>query len=235
MSATHPVTSVKAAAMAGFLSVPLGVAGVLIDRMWAFPETGASAAEIAGFIGVHRSALLVAMVLTTANVVLWLVFGVGVWLRLREATGGETVFSASFLAGLVSFVTLILAGFAVFFVLIYRAPEPFDSRLMYDISFGLLAISGVPTALALCSYAAQVFRDRSLPVWTAVVAVLAASGHLLLLASLAIRSGLFSLEGPVIIAVPAVLFAWILCMSIVLLRDCPREGPLSPEGGSLSR
>jgi hypothetical protein len=46
----------------------------------------------------------------------------------------------------------------------------------------------------------------------------AALAHLVLLASLVITSGFFSLEGGVIIAIPATLFAWILGTGIVLLR-----------------
>jgi hypothetical protein len=111
--------------------------------------------------------LLVAMVLNTAAVGLWLAFGVGVWIWLRERTGSVSFLSVCFLVGLVSFVTLLLAGFTVAFVLFYRAPNAPDPRLLYDLGFGLLAMSGVPTALALGSYAGQVLRDSRLPAWLA--------------------------------------------------------------------
>ena len=203
-SATY--RAIKLAGLAGVVSIALGIAGAIVDEMETFPGTGASAGEIAGFVGTHRSALLVAMVLSTAAVGLWLLFGVGVWLWLRETTGGVSVLSVCFLVGLVSFVTLLLAGFTAAFVLFYRAPNAPDPRLLYDLGFGLLAMSGVPTALALGSYAAQVFSDSRLPVWTAWVAVVAAVAHLVLLASLVITSGFFSLQGEVIIAIPATLF-----------------------------
>jgi hypothetical protein len=45
-----------------------------------------------------------------------------------------------------------------------------------------------------------------------------ALAHLVLLASLVIPSGFFSLQGGVIIAIPAILFAWLTGMSIVLMR-----------------
>jgi hypothetical protein len=186
--------------------------------MWTFPGTGATAGEIAGFVGAHRSALLVAMVLTTAAVGLWLIFGVGAWLWLRETASGESVLSACFLVGLVTFVMLLFAGFTSFFVLVYRAPEASDPRLLYDLSFGLLAMSGVPTALALGSYAAQVFRDGSLAGCTALVAAVGALAHLVLFASLLITSGFFSLQGGVTIAIPATLFAWILSTSMAMTR-----------------
>ncbi len=215
-SATYkPITL---AGLAGVVSIALGIAGSIVDEMRTFPGTGATAGEIAAYVGTHRSALLIAMILSTAAVWLWLIFGVGAWQWLRETTGKVSLLSVCFLVGLVSFVTLLLAGFTSFFVLVYRAGDVSDPRLLYDLAFGLLAMSGAPTALALGSYAAQVFRDIHLPDWTAWVAVVAAVAHLVLLASLVITSGFFSLEGGVIIAIPATLFAWILAASIVLLR-----------------
>jgi hypothetical protein len=220
-SATY--SAIKLAGLAGLVSIALGIAGAIVDEMQTFPRTGASASEIAGYVDAHRSALLVAMVLSTIAVGLWLAFGVGVWLWLRETTGSVSVPSVCFLAGLVSFVTLLLAGFTAAFVLFYRAPNAPDPRLLYDLGFGLLAMSGVPTALALGSYAAQVLSDSRLPAWTAWLAVVAALAHIVLLTSLVIPSGFFSLEGGVIIVIPAMLFAWITGMSIVLLRAKPTE------------
>jgi hypothetical protein len=215
-------SAIKLAGLAGVVSIALGIAGSVIDEMQTFPGTGASAGEIASFVGGHRSALLVAMVLSTAAVGLWLLFGVGVWVGLREAAGSVSGLSVCFLVGLVSFVTLLLAGFTSFSVLVYRGGEVSDPRLLYDLAFGLLAMSGVPTALALGSYAAQVFHGSRLPAWTAWIAVVAALAHLVLLASLVITSGFFSLEGGVIIAIPATLFAWIAGTSVVLLRTTQR-------------
>jgi hypothetical protein len=216
-SATY--SAIKLAGLAGVLSIALGIAGSIVDQMRTFPGTGATAGEVAGFVGAHRPALLLAMLLSTAAVGLWLLFGVGVWLWLRERTGSESVLSVCFLVGLVSFITLLFAGFTSFFVLVYRAGEVSDPRLLYDLAFGLLAMSGVPTALALGSYAAQVFRDSRLPRWTAWVAAVAALAHLALLASLLITSGFFSLEGGVIIAIPATLFAWILGTSVAMISS----------------
>ncbi|HEY5052766.1 MAG TPA: hypothetical protein VII45_05090 [Solirubrobacterales bacterium] len=173
--------------------------------------------------------MLVAMVLNTTAVGLWLVFGV--WLWLREATGGESVLSACFLVGLVSFVTLLFAGFTAFFALAYRAPESSDPRLLYDLSFGLLAMSVIPTALALGSYAALVFRGGRLPGWTALVAAVAAPAHLVLIASLLVRSGFFSLEGGVTTAIPATLFAWIFGVSVAMITaERSRAATVGPGG-----
>lgn len=218
-----PDKTIRLAGLAGCASLVLGAAGVAVDRMWTFPGTGATSAEIATYAQSHRTALLVAMVLTTAAVALWLAFGAGVWLWLRQTTNAESVLSACFLAGLISFVTLLLAGFTPFLLLVYRAPEASDPRLLYDLSFALLAISGIPTALALGSYAAIAFGAERIPGSTAVLAVLAALAHVVLFASLLIGSGFFSLEGGVTIAIPATLFAWIFVTSIAMIAAARPE------------
>ncbi len=214
-------SAIKLAGHAGGVSIALGIVGAAVDEMWTFPGTGATADQIAAFVGAHRSALLLAMVLNTTAVGLWLVFGAGVWLWLREIRG-ESFFSVCFLIGLVSFVTLLLSGFTSIFLLAYRAPDASDPRLLYDLAWGLLAMSGVPTALALGSYAAQVFPDRRYRL-TALLAILGAVAHVLLLASLVITSGFLSLEGGVTIVIPATLFAWILATSIAMTAAARRS------------
>jgi hypothetical protein len=141
--------------------------------------------------------------------------------------GGESYLSACFLFGVVSFVTLLLAGFTCFLVLTYRAQQISDARLLYDISFALLAMSGLPTAVALGSYAWLTFRSRHLPAWTAALGAVGEVAHVLLLASFLVSAGFFSLEGQVITVVPATLFLWILGTGIALLRDASPQGALS--------
>ena len=79
----------RLAGFAGILSVGLGIAGIVVDEMETFPGTGSTAGEIASFVQAHRPELLIAMLLNTAAVSLWLVFGAGVWLWLRETAGRE--------------------------------------------------------------------------------------------------------------------------------------------------
>jgi hypothetical protein len=207
-------------ALAGFGSAGMGV--------FEFPGTRTSAADIASFVAAHRSAALAAMVLNTLAVALWLVFGAGVWLRLRE--GGETLLSACFAVGLASFATLIFAGFVPFFVLAYRGGEPDDARLLYDLTFGVLALSGAPTAIALASYAALIWRTGRLPRWTAVLAAIGALAHVVLIGSFLVGDGFFSLEGQVITVIPGTLFVWVLGTGVALLRE-GRARPARPAAG----
>jgi hypothetical protein len=200
------------------VTVP-AVGSVLFAPTWDFPGTGATAGAFTAYVAEHRDALLAGAGLDAIGATLWGVFGVGIWLRLRQASGGETFLSACFLFGLVSFVTLLLTGFACFLVLAYRGQAISDARLLYDISFALLALSGLPTAVALGSYAWLTFQSCHLPAWTAVLAAVSAAAHIALLASFLTTHGFFSLEGQLISVVPATLFIWILGTAIAMLRD----------------
>lgn len=207
----------KVAGIAGLTGTALGIAGGIAVDIFEAPGTTSAAVEIAAFVQADRATLLVGMLLNTAAVTLWMVFGAGVWLRLRQASGTEGLLSACFAFGLVGFVTLLFAGFTCFFVLLYREAEVADPRLLYDLAFGLLAMSGAPTALALGSYAALVYRVGCLPRWTALLALVGATAHVALLASFVVTSGFFSLEGQVITAIPATLFVWIVGTGIAML------------------
>jgi len=139
--------------------------------------------------------------------------------RLVATAAGEWSGEPRLGLGFVAFVTLLLAGFTAFFVLVYRDADVGDPRLLYDLTFGLLAMSGAPTAIALGSYAAMVFRSTALPQWTAWLGVVGALAHIALLASfsLVVSEGFFSLEGQVITALPATLFIWIIGTGIAML------------------
>jgi len=195
---------------------------VLFAPTWDFPGTDATAAAITAFVVEHRDELLAGVLVNAIGVTLWGLFGVGVWLRLRQP-GGESYLSACFLFGVVCFVTLLLAGFTCFLVLTYRGEQISDARLLYDMSFALLAMSGLPTAVALGSYAWLTFRSRQLPAWTAALGAVGAVAHVLLLASFFVSDGFFSLEGQVITVIPGTLFFWILGTAIAMLRDAPPQ------------
>lgn len=209
--------SMRLAGAAGLLGCALGVAGTIVVDIFTAPATTASAAEIVESVQGDRTALLVGMLLSTAAVSLWFVFGGGVWLRLRRGSGPESLASACFAFGFVAFATLLLAGFTAFFVLVYRDADVGDPRLLYDLTFGLLAMSGAPTAIALGSYAALVSRSTVLPRWTAWLGVAGALAHVAVLGSFMVSEGFFSLEGQIITAIPATLFVWIIGTAIAML------------------
>jgi hypothetical protein len=212
------VAGVKLAGAAGVLGIAFPVAGLFVLPIWQFPGTGSSAADLTRFAVGHGVSLPVVMVLNAAGVALWMIFGAGVWLRLREVCAGGSITPTCFAMGLVCFVTLLLTGFVAMFVLSYRAPHIVDAPLLYDMTFGLLALSGAPTAIALGSYAAASFRTNMLPRVTGWLAAIAAIAHVALIFSLVVPSGFFSLEGQVITVIPGFLFAWILATGLSMLR-----------------
>ena len=215
--ATAEHGAMRLAGAAGVVGTAVGIVGGLVLDILGAPGTSSSSAEITASVDEDRTRLLVGMLMSTAAVSLWVVFGAGIWLRLRRATGSEGLLSACFAFGFVGLVTLLLAGFTFFLILVYRTPGVSDARLLYDLAFGLLAMSAAPTVIALGSYAALVVRAGGLPRWTAILAAVGAIAHIGLFASFVVEDGFFSLEGQVITAIPATLFIWIMGTGIAML------------------
>lgn len=113
-------------------------------------------------------------------------------------------------------VTLLLSGFTAFDLLLYRQHGAEASILLYDITFGLLAMSGMPTVVALASFAAAVSVHHAFPRYTGHLAAAGAAVHPLLLMTFIVRDGPLSLEGIAITAMPAFLFAWVLGTALAM-------------------
>jgi hypothetical protein len=204
--------------LAGVLGIVVPFLGIFFVPIWEFPGTSASGAEVVAYVRDHRAALQVTMMLNTVGVTLWLAFGAALWVRMRSAAGAGSVLPAFFAVGFASFGTLLLAGFAAMDVLVYRPTAGNEAHLLYDLTFALLAMSGMPTALALGAYAVLEHRVSMLGAASTWLAAAAAIAHVVLLASFIARSGFFALEGPVITVIPGILWAWILTAGIVMLR-----------------
>jgi hypothetical protein len=202
--------------LAGILGIAIPVVGVVVLPIWDFPATGSTGEQIRDFVMRDRVALQSMMATYTVGITLWLVFGAAVWVRLRRAAAPGSSLPTMFGAGTVAYTTLLLAGFTAFDLLVRRPPGPEGAAMYYDLTFGLLAMSGLPTAVALGAYAAAVYRTRELPRPTAHLAVLAAAAHVSLLLSFVVPTGFFSLQGLVIAVIPAPLWAWTLATGMAL-------------------
>jgi hypothetical protein len=198
----------------GFAIPALG--SVLFAPTWDFPGTHASGASILAYVSERRADLSLGVLLDALGVTLWGLFGLGVWWRLRDRGPAGGLMAAGF----AWLVPLLLAGFTAFLILAYRAPKlsPGDAKLLYDMAFALLAMSGLPTALALAAYSHIAWRTGGLPAWTAALAALGAAAHILLLASFFVSDGFLSLEGQIITVAPATLFFWVLGTAIAIRR-----------------
>lgn len=216
--------SARVARWAGTLGVVLPGVGILVYPIWSCPGTPTSGAEVARWAAAHHDRLVATQVLYTVGVAFWLIFGAAVSAYLRHRLPAGSTLPTGFAAGLVGLVTLILSGFTAFDLLLYRSRGAELSALLYDLTFGLLAMSGIPTAVALGSFAVAVYRYGVLPRSTAHLAAVAAAGHVLLLAAFIAHDGPLSLEGFMITwGIPFLLFAWILQTA----QAMPRKGTVT--------
>jgi hypothetical protein len=214
--------SSRAIGLAGIASFALIAVGALVaPPLWNAPETTASAAEVAAHAQDERGRIIASLFIYSLAMGLFLCFTAGLFSRLHQSEPAPRPLSVAFAFGAVALVALILAGFVPVAVGAYRPQPPALAQALNDLTFGLLALSGIPTALCLGAYAALVLRNRLLPAWTGWLAVAGAVAHVLIVASFVERSGFLSLEGDVIIWVPGTFFAWILATSVVLLRTRP--------------
>jgi hypothetical protein len=205
--------------LAGLGSFILIVVAALVARpLWNAPGSTATAAHVAAYAQADRGSTLASLFIYSLAMGLFLCFAAGLWSWLRESEPPPQPLSAGFALGAVALVVLILAAFATGGVLTYRHQPAAIAQTLRDLTFGLLALSGIPTAVCLGAYGELVLRRRCLPVWTAWLAGLGAVAHVLIAASFLSHGALLSVEGSVIVLVPATFFAWIFATSVALLR-----------------
>ncbi len=217
--------------IAGLASFALiAVASFVAPPLWHAPGTNASVARVSEYAQQYGGRIIASLFIYSLGMALFLCFAAGLWSWLRERERPPQFLSATFAFGAVALTVLILAGFVPVYMLSYRAQPGLIAAPLADLGFGLLALSGIPTAVCLGVYAEIVFRLRCLPLWTAWLAIDAAVAHVLIAASFMSHGGFLSLEGSVIVWVPALFFAWILATSVVLLLG-PRTAALGLGGG----
>ena len=217
-------------AITGLVSFALiMVAGLIVaPPLWNAPAPTAPAAHVAAYLQTYHGRLLASQFIYSLGMGLFLCFTAGLWSWLRRIEPAPEMISAIFAFGAVALTLLILASFASADVMSYRPQQPAFAVALTDTTFGLLALSGIPTAVCLGAYAAIVLRHRCLPSWTAWLALVAVDAHLLIAASFLSHGSFLGLEGGVIVVVPATFFAWIFATSLVLLRGGERAAELSP-------
>src|SRR3954454_22617056 len=114
------------------------VAG-LIQPLWKLPDSDASDHDIVTYVADHRTGFLTALFLNAAAVTLWLV----PFASIRERMATRPTAASLFGSASNVLVTMLLSGFVPMMVLAYRSPEVTSGRDLYDLSFGLLALSGL--------------------------------------------------------------------------------------------
>lgn len=198
----------------------IAIAAAIAPPLWDAPGSTAAAETVAAYAQAHDTRLLISIFVYGVALGFFLCFAAALGACLRSLEAAPGIRSAIFLGSALVLVALILAGFAPGAVNTYRPQSPALAQALYDMTFALLAISGIPTATCLGAYASLVLPRVGVPLlrWTGWLALLGAVAHVVIAASFLVRDGFLSLEGEVIIAVPATFFAWILATSAVLLR-----------------
>ena len=206
-------------ALASFVLI---IAGALVaPPLWDGPATTATGAEVTAYLQDNRGRILAGLFVYSLGMTLFLCFSAAMWTWLRRFEPEPRLLSNTFAFGAIALTLLIFAGFMPVAVAAYREQSPDLAQALNDLTFGLLALSGLPTAVCLGAYAEFVRRYRTLPAWTAWLAVLGAVAHVVIAASFLRRSGVLSLEGEVIVFIPGTFFAWIFAVGAVLVRGRP--------------
>jgi hypothetical protein len=207
-------------ALAGLASFALIMvaAFVVAPPLWSSPGPTSSAAHVAAYLQANHGRTIASLYVYSVAMGLFVCFAAGLWSWLRQSEPAPQPLSAAFAFGALALAVLILAAFATAGVMSYRPQQPAFAVSLTDMTFGLLALSGIPTAVCLGAYAALVLRHGCLPAWTGWLAVVGAVAHVVIAASFMSHGSVLALEGVVIVAVPATFFAWILATSVVLLR-----------------
>lgn len=206
-------------ALAGLASFALIMvaAFVVAPPLWSSPGPTSSAARVAAYLQANHGRTIASLYVYSLAMGLFVCFAAGLWSWLRQNEPAPQPLSAAFAFGAIALTVLILAAFATAGVMSYRPQQPAFAVSLTDMTFGLLALSGIPTAVCLGAYAALVLRHGCLPAWTGWLAVVGAVAHVVIAASFMSHGSVLALEGVVIVAVPATFFAWILATSVVLL------------------
>jgi hypothetical protein len=209
----------RLAGLAGILAFLLITAAAAALPFWIGLHTTDPLEAFARYAQEQRGRILTAMLLYSLGFGLFLVLAGVLWSEMHRAGPRARGVAAVFGFAAVAMSTMILVAFVPACVFAYRSHSPELSRALWDLGFGTLAVSGVPTAVCMGAYAAATLLHDTLPRWTGWIAAIGIVPHLAIAASFLAQDGFFSLEGDATLWVPITLFAWILAAGIALVRE----------------
>jgi len=219
-SGGFPAVTTRLIGLAGLLCFDLIVAGTFIaPPLWNAPGTRSSARAVALYGQHNATRITVSLFRVQPGHGSVPLFRGRLWSWFRHREGAPQILSSIFGLATVAASVLILAGFVPAYLLGYRSEPASVAGVLPDLTFGLLALSGIPTAIFLAVYAALVIRLGGLPKWTAYLAAVSACVHVLIAASFLSHGAILSLESRVIVWVPATFFVWILVVSAAFYRS----------------
>ncbi len=191
------------------------------------PKTRASAATITAFFLHHHRAGLIAEIVQGIAIMGLVCFVAALAGAIREA--GEGLLGAVAYAGGLLMAGLALVGLAVESAVVYRVAleAPGSTKALYVVSIVLFTLIGFPAALLIGATALACWRSRLLPSWYAALSGIAALVVLVGAGALK-HAGFYSPDGAYGFIPFAVLLAWTLLTSVLLVRAIGPEPVARP-------
>ena len=206
-------------AVAGYLAVAAGIAGVGLERPW--PEEGESPAS---FLAEHGDAVAGQSAVFALGSVLYLWFAVLLGHRLRRAgaSGADVVPMAAAASTAVSVV-----GVAPQAALSMADPATVSTEtfeLMADLGFVVLGLANAPLAGLLAAVAVGSLRHGALPRWLAGASAVVAVGVATLTVGFLFTAGPLAPQGWLTFVLYLLPVAWMVAVATVMARG-PRRLP----------
>jgi hypothetical protein len=183
------------------------------------PAIDASGRVVLAYAADHRTFLLVFFCLYGIATCLMLLFFTGLRRLLSSPQPERDVWPSAMFASAIAVFTLGIAGQASATALAFRADSqtPNSARTLWDLFVALVGASNLLTIILGVATGVAIAQSSQLPRWLAVGAGVFAAAHLGATVSWA-RSGAFSQTGVFTILAPVTYLAWLVAVSVVLLR-----------------
>lgn len=207
--------------LAGIGAVIFAIAARLV--MGGTPRTTDTMGVIATYVGGNRGRILLAAILFSIAIALFLWFGTALATALRrgdEASDAPAVVLAGFtLVSAIMFIAIAMFG-SMTYALTAHAGLMILAALPYSAVAVMGTIAGIALALPMAASAVAIVRSHVLPAWTGHLAGLVALLSFLAAFTVWASGGALSPGGWVPTYVPLVLLAlWTLAVSGMLVRE----------------
>lgn len=185
------------------------------------PGAELDAASVHAWVEDHRTLILVSGYLWgLCSCATW-GFLTGLWDWLADR-GDRALATLGLVAGVAIYV-VALAGFSALVLAAYRVDvhTAETTRQLNDLALISVCLTGFPTVASMLGYLAVMFRRRLFPAWTRWLGVVLTVAHLVSGGAFA-ASGMLSPSGIGVYVAPVLYYAWIVALSVHLLRS--RDG-----------
>ena len=204
--------------IAGLAVVGLFVVGVLLAATP--PAADAPASAFAAYASERRTAILVTAYLAVLSCALAMAFLAGLRdvLRRLDERGESTLATVGLAAGIMQF-SVVAVGLAVLAAAAYRQGPPGELvRTLIDTGWIVINLgAGLPTTVSVGAFSVVLMRSGAAAGRVVWLGFLVALAHLVVSAAFA-RRGFLAPEGLIAFVVPALYYAWVLGVSLELLR-----------------